>query len=487
MTNIYRTTEKGSLRFWDDRIKNDIEKLSKEPESSEDPSGWVNGGRFDSSYSNLPNRCWFNIKEKHNKHMEFRNMTLFTDRFECESTEDEKTNIRSEKVKLWLSTEHKTLLKKWFGVFRYVYNTAIHELKKYSDFVLSLTPAQRKLKENKLDGNKLRDKIIGSEKNKKLPDWVYEVPSDVRNDAVRDAWKAYRALIKSRSNKIHCELHYCKKKETHSITIGDKGFTGETIYVTKSVINGKKITGKLTGKRARVIQSDGNARLSYVKKDGYYLHKVINEPRRTSESQGRSMIALDPGVRTFMTSYEPNMTADIGSGAVIRVAKLKNAQINLLAKMKKVNAEKRKGLKKAYGKIKKKITNLIDELHWKTIAYIMQYDIILLPSFEVKGMIKRSDHSVGRIRKITKKTVSDLLLLQHYKFKMRLINKVKASPDHMLFIVNESYTSKTCSSCGYEHTKLGSSKTFNCPKCSMNLDRDVNGARNIFHKYVHLT
>ncbi len=90
-------------------------------------------------------------------------------------------------------------MKKWFGVIRYVYNKAICELKKYSDKVKTLSVVQKKLPENKLNSAKLREIVIGSEKKKKLPDWVYELPADVRNDAVRDAWKAYKALVKNRS------------------------------------------------------------------------------------------------------------------------------------------------------------------------------------------------------------------------------------------------------------------------------------------------
>ena len=144
-------------------------------------------------------------------------------------------------------------------------------------------------------------------------------------------------------------------------------------------------------------------------------------------------------------------------------------------------------MKKAYSKIGRKIQNLTNEIHWKTISYVMKYNNVILPNFQVQGMTKKSDTVTGRIGKISKQTVSEMLLLQHYKFRLRIVNKVKASSQHKLFIVNESYTSKTCSSCGYENEKLGGLKRFNCPGCSMSLDRDVNGARNIFMKYVHFS
>ena len=46
------------------------------------------------------------------------------------------------------------------------------------------------------------------------------------------------------------------------------------------------------------------------------------------------------------------------------------------------------------------------------------------------------------------------------------------------------YRSKTCGFCGYIHKKLGGSKVFCCPQCKTNLDRDINGARNILLRYL---
>ena len=45
--------------------------------------------------------------------------------------------------------------------------------------------------------------------------------------------------------------------------------------------------------------------------------------------------------------------------------------------------------------------------------------------------------------------------------------------------MNESFTSKTCSSCGSRYN-IGSSKTYNCSNCKTTMDRDINAAKNIF-------
>ena len=51
-----------------------------------------------------------------------------------------------------------------------------------------------------------------------------------------------------------------------------------------------------------------------------------------------------------------------------------------------------------------------------------------------------------------------------------------------VFFTDESLTSKACSNCGNMNDKLGKSKTFNCPTCYYEIDRDINGARNILIK-----
>jgi IS605 OrfB family transposase len=122
----------------------------------------------------------------------------------------------------------------------------------------------------------------------------------------------------------------------------------------------------------------------------------------------------------------------------------------------------------------KYIANRIDDLHWKTIDFLTtNYMTIVVSDFKISQLIKNK-----RLNRTSKRM---LCLLSHYKFRLRLVEKCKQRGNSLWF-VDESYTSKTCTQCGRLNQSLGSSKHFNCTDCGLQIDRDVNGARNILIK-----
>ena len=84
-----------------------------------------------------------------------------------------------------------------------------------------------------------------------------------------------------------------------------------------------------------------------------------------------------------------------------------------------------------------------------------------------------------RYRKIGKRSVRAMLSLSHFAFRQILLNMAKSRGCEVI-ICSEAYTSKTCGNCGFLHTKLGGNREYKCPNCNMDIDRDYNGARNIY-------
>ena len=144
----------------------------------------------------------------------------------------------------------------------------------------------------------------------------------------------------------------------------------------------------------------------------------------------------------------------------------------------------RRHLRRVIAWRRERIRNLTTELHHQFAYWLVKnHNIILLPTFEVKNMVQKRDETGKWTRKIRKQTVVEFYGLSHYRFKQYLITKAKEWGS-VVEIVDESYTSKTCGFCGHQR-EVGGIEVYKCtnPECGREIDRDVNGARNIFLKY----
>jgi len=164
-----------------------------------------------------------------------------------------------------------------------------------------------------------------------------------------------------------------------------------------------------------------------------------------------SIIALDPGVRTFQTAFSPGSAISYGEGFVNeRLVPLRLELDRLLSARDKLKQEESSKqwvidrlvhINRRIHRIRAKPKNLVEDLH-RRIAYdlVSNYDIILLPTFETKRMAQKSHET--RQRFIRRKTVRSMLGLAHYKFKQTLKWMV-VKYGKTVVDVNESYTSKT--------------------------------------------
>lgn len=128
-------------------------------------------------------------------------------------------------------------------------------------------------------------------------------------------------------------------------------------------------------------------------------------------------------------------------------------------------------------KLRQKIKDLAKDLHYKVAKFlVMNYNEIMLPKFETSKMMTKK----GGRRKINNKAARSMACWSHYKFRQRLLMKAEQTTWCKVRIVDEAYTSKTCGHCGNLKMNLGRAKVFRCEECKVVMDRDVNGARNIY-------
>lgn len=367
---------------------------------------------------------------------------------------------------------------KTFGAARWTYNQAVQCL---SDDSVKM---QREFSEESwLYFLRHRFVAIDSPVVEENP-WLKDVGYDIRDEALKSAltaWKNGCQRVKKKEI-THFKLHFKSRKAP-----------SEAIYLRskwlKTHDNEAKIDIQLPVKHKLslgISEHDVNVKISFDCKlqrtrlgDFYICAPVVFGAKKVENQDPKALkiCSMDPGVRTFQTIFDASgsFIIEVGKGDIGRIIRLYHHADVLQGKMKKEKSHQRKlRMRRARLRIYERAKHYVDELHKQLAKHLASnYDLIMLPSFETSKMIKKDDRPFG------KKTAREMASWAHYRFKQRLIFKCHELGSKVA-IVNEAWTSKTCSSCGFIHHGLGSSKTFNCPQCKLRMDRDANGAKNIF-------
>lgn len=137
---------------------------------------------------------------------------------------------------------------------------------------------------------------------------------------------------------------------------------------------------------------------------------------------------------------------------------------------------KKSKLRKAWYRTLARTSDLMTDLHYKTIKWMLtNYDVIICPKFSTANMLNK------KTTVLSKSTRELFRFLSHYKFRNRLIYKAKYAAK-LVLDCNESQTTMCCSRCGYLKRDVGSSEIYNCNRCSLQIGRDQNSAKDIFLK-----
>lgn len=204
-------------------------------------------------------------------------------------------------------------------------------------------------------------------------------------------------------------------------------------------------------------------------------------------------VGIDPGVRTFATCFSDNEALIVGDNlAKEKLFPLMKQVDQLIGKKQRIlNTQKEVKFSdmpqwardrlihfdNEMNRLKCKKDDIILDLHNRlAFELVCRYDVIFLPTFETRGMVRRKDKKVRTIRR---NTCRQMLDLNHYGFKMRLKWYARKYGKHVVDC-NEAYTSKTRSWDGSIDDRLGSSKVMKGD--GFTVDRDINGSRNVFLK-----
>lgn len=390
---------------------------------------------------------------------------------------------KARKIRVYPTKEEKETLLRWIGTARWTYNEC-----------LRLVESERVPRKKK----DLRARVLNNDAVDAMnKPWLRGTPYDMRDEAMNDLLKAYKAAFARKRNddkafKIRPRSR--KHLEQESVVVHAKYWKakhGQYAFMRRM-------------RAAEPLPDDlvYDTRLLYRRRIGEFYLCVLSpivqpqplfvapEPGRRDENQvpppsappPRRAIALDPGVRTFLTGYDPDGRAcEWGRGDVGRVYRLCHALDKLTSRAfsKGVDHHRRWRMRRAMGRIRGKIRDLVDDLHRRAAKWLCQeHAFVLLPEFETSRMIRRGQ------RRLRSKTARAMATWSHYRFRQRLQSKTREYPGCRVVLVDEAYTSKTCGRCGRLNDKLGGSKVFRCAGCGLVADRDLHAARNIMLRYL---
>ena len=397
---------------------------------------------------------WFSVNHHLAQNLNsLKTCSILSTSFPAECTDLEIT--KSKLVKLSVTKEQKKIFENWLNVARFVYNLTMAMLRDWDTEKLGKIPSFIGLR-NYIFGYK---GVSGGF----LPDFTKTTPKEIKAQAVQQALDAFWATC--RANKGSGKLTTFKFKSRKDAE--------QSVYIAKDAIKETgiypKISGKGLGFSESLPESFCDSRL--ISRYGeFYLALPYKTTLSRAENQGL-VVAIDPGVRTFATYFSDDSCGFIGRNDFSRIQRLCFHLDGLISRASKAGKQTKRSMLKAAAKIRKKIRNLISELHHKAALFLVtNFDTILLPTFEVNQMVGRKN------RKIRSKTVRSLLSFCHYKFKLFLKNKAFEHGKTVLDVC-EAYTSKTHPETG-EIKNIGGAKVIKLTNGEL-VNRDIVGARNI--------
>ena len=352
---------------------------------------------------------------------------------------EEERKLKAKRIELFPNERQRNILKRWFGTARWTYNQCLDAIK---------------TKKARISLKELRTKFVVKSGISKDKSWVLDTPSQVRDEAVRDLLKNFRSNFAKVKEHGFTMKFKSKKEDKDSIVIRVQDYRGCTKEVLDALrkrkrgkwIKKKKGYGPKKGKKNEKKIRPGRYVVKWMKKrrwkGGAYLcpKHFGNQPIESSEplpqilpgdsrlirtrlnqyflcipqpleiqperqrldylQGGKKIIALDPGVRTFNTGYDLEGNAfEWGKSDIERIFKLCHRQDRLQSEWSKeeVKHRKRYKLRRAARKIRKKIRNIVDEVHCKMIKWLCEnYDIILLTLFETQRMVRKWKRKIGK-------------------------------------------------------------------------------------------
>ncbi len=235
-------------------------------------------------------------------------------------------------------------------------------------------------------------------------------------------------------------------------------------------LNEKSVSLSKIGKVKVVLHRsiEGAIKTCTIKKTvtGKWFVSFSSEIEKNIFPVNTASVGLDAGLSSFMT---------LSNGEKIDNPRFFKEEERNLARAQHRFAKQIKGTLKRH-KCRRVVSRVHERIVNKRKDFAHKLSRKLVNSY---GKIAIEDLSINNMQKdnfrCINKGIADVAWRSFFDM---LIYKAECA-DRIVVKVNPAYTSQTCSRCGYRQKLNLSDRTFQCPCCSLSLDRDINAAINI--------
>lgn len=351
---------------------------------------------------------------------------------------------RTHKIRIYPTKEQEQKLLQTVGTARYVYNWALATWNQwYQDY-----------KDGKVETKPSAFKLC-NRWTKERPEWAIETSRVTQQHAILNVGKAFTNFWKG-----NAKLPKFKKR----------GCCAETFYVDNAHAYVRNCIIQLPGigkvKLAEKLRYEGKIMAYTVshKADRWFVSVQVQGVEIHHTMTG-STCGVDVGMKI------PAVCSD-GTKLILpevklrKLEKAKRRHQRIVSRRKKASNRRKKALLRVQ-KIQVKINNIrLDCVHKFTTSVCKNHDTVVIEDLTLTGMHKGS-----------KSVRSGMQRSCMYEIRSQLEYKA-----YRIVIADKWYPStQLCSNCGSRQKLTLSQRTYHCPHCGLELDRDLNAAINLSH------